>query len=66
LDGQVFLSMEFIDGEDLGSLLRRIGRLPADKAPEIARQPSCTSLRPRRTFGERRFGLLFSWFSFSG
>ncbi len=38
VDGQVFLSMEFIDGEDLGSLLRRIGRLPSDKALEIARQ----------------------------
>lgn len=36
--GQTFLSMEFIDGEDLASLLRRIGRLPADKAIEIARQ----------------------------
>ncbi len=33
-----FLSMEFIDGEDLSSLLRRIGRLPVDKALEIARQ----------------------------
>lgn len=33
-----FLSMEFIDGEDLSSLLRRIGRLPQDKAVEIARQ----------------------------
>ena len=30
--------MEYIDGEDLASLLRRIGRLPADKALEIARQ----------------------------
>jgi serine/threonine-protein kinase len=30
--------MEFIDGEDLSSLLRRIGRLPGDKAVEIARQ----------------------------
>ncbi len=37
-DGQVFLSMEFVDGEDLSSLLRRIGRLPSDKAVEIARQ----------------------------
>ena len=36
--GQTFLSMEYIDGEDLASLLRRIGRLPADKALEIARQ----------------------------
>ena len=32
------LSMEYVDGEDLASLLRRIGRLPADKALEIARQ----------------------------
>ena len=37
-DGQHFLSMEFVDGEDLASLLRRIGRLPQDKAIEIARQ----------------------------
>jgi predicted Ser/Thr protein kinase len=38
VDGQLYLSMEYIDGEDLGSLLRRIGRLPSDKAVEIARQ----------------------------
>ena len=38
VDGRHFLSMEFIDGEDLSSLLRRIGRLPGDKAVEIARQ----------------------------
>ena len=37
-DNQIFLSMEYIDGEDLSSLLRRIGRLPADKAVEIARK----------------------------
>ncbi|HVR95981.1 MAG TPA: serine/threonine-protein kinase [Thermoanaerobaculia bacterium] len=37
-DGQHFLSMEYIDGEDLGSLLRRIGHLPKDKAVQIARQ----------------------------
>ncbi len=36
--GMHFLSMEFIDGEDLSVLLRRIGRLPSDKANEIARQ----------------------------
>ncbi|MCU1233751.1 MAG: serine/threonine protein kinase, partial [Candidatus Solibacter sp.] len=36
--GHLFLSMEYVDGEDLGSLLRRIGRLPADKALEIARK----------------------------
>ena len=37
-DGHHFLSMEYVDGEDLASLLRRIGRLPADKGLEIARQ----------------------------
>src|SRR5579862_6095261 len=29
VNGRPYLSMEYIDGEDLGSLLRRIGRLPA-------------------------------------
>lgn len=38
VDGQQFLSMEYIDGENLASLLRRIGRLPKDKAIELARQ----------------------------
>ncbi len=38
IDGHYFLSMEYVDGEDLGSLLRRIGRLPTDKALEIARK----------------------------
>jgi serine/threonine-protein kinase len=37
-DNRVFLSMEYVDGEDLSSLLRRIGRLPSDKALEIARK----------------------------
>jgi serine/threonine protein kinase len=27
--GQLFLAMEYIDGGDLASLLRRVGRLPA-------------------------------------
>lgn len=38
VEGQPYLSMEYIDGEDLSSLLRRIGRLPADKAAEFARK----------------------------
>ena len=37
-DGRPFVSMEYVDGEDLASLLRRIGRLPPDKAVEIVRQ----------------------------
>ena len=36
-NGLQFLSMEFVDGEDLASLLKRIGRLPPDKALEVAR-----------------------------
>jgi len=36
--GRHFLSMEFIDGEDLASLLKRIGRLPGEKALDVARQ----------------------------
>lgn len=38
VDGRHFLSMEFIKGEELSSLLHRIGRLPSDKAIQIARQ----------------------------
>jgi serine/threonine-protein kinase len=38
VDGHHFLSMEYIKGEELSSLLRRIGRLPSDKAIQIARQ----------------------------
>ncbi len=37
-EGRLFLTMEYIDGEDLASLLRRIGRLASDKALELARQ----------------------------
>jgi serine/threonine-protein kinase len=36
--GRHYLTMEYIDGEDLGTLLRRIGRLPADRALRAARQ----------------------------
>ncbi|HEX6974396.1 MAG TPA: serine/threonine-protein kinase, partial [Vicinamibacterales bacterium] len=38
IDGHTFLSMEYVDGEDLASLLRRIGRFPEDRALELARQ----------------------------
>jgi hypothetical protein len=38
IEGRHFLSMEYVDGEDLASLLRRIGRLPPDKAVDIARE----------------------------
>ena len=38
VDGRLYLTMEYIDGEDLASLIRRIGYLPRDKAVEIAQQ----------------------------
>ncbi len=37
-EGEVFISMEYVDGEDLAALLRRVGRLTVDKAMQIARQ----------------------------
>ena len=36
-EGAQFVAMEFVDGEDLSRLLRRIGRLAHDKAVDIAR-----------------------------
>ena len=47
VDGQHFLSMEYIDGEDLKGLLRRIGRLPNDKGIQIAQQ-LCAGLAAAR------------------
>lgn len=38
IGGQSYFTMEYVDGEDLAALLRRIGRLPSDKALDIARQ----------------------------
>jgi serine/threonine-protein kinase len=37
-DGEVFISMEFVDGENLASLLRRAGRLSPEKTVQIARE----------------------------
>jgi serine/threonine-protein kinase len=38
VDGVPYISMEYVDGENLASSLRRIGRFPEDKAADIARQ----------------------------
>jgi serine/threonine-protein kinase len=38
VEGMPFISMEYVDGEDLSSLLTRIGRLPGDKAVDTARK----------------------------
>ncbi|MGA8868990.1 MAG: protein kinase [Candidatus Sulfotelmatobacter sp.] len=50
VEGHTFFTMEYIDGEDLASLLRRIGRLPQDKALDIARQ-LCAGLSAAHTKG---------------
>jgi protein kinase-like protein len=49
-DGRLFLSMEYIKGEELSSLLRRIGRLPQDKALQLARQ-ICAGLAAAHDIG---------------
>ncbi len=36
--GEHFISMEYVDGDNLASLIRRIGRLPRDKSLQITRQ----------------------------
>jgi serine/threonine protein kinase len=36
VDGLTFIAMEYVDGEDLASLLVRIGHLPSDKALAVA------------------------------
>lgn len=35
---QIFFSMEFVQGEDLAGLLKRVGRIPSEKVLDIARQ----------------------------
>jgi serine/threonine-protein kinase len=37
-EGLTFLSMEFVDGEELASLLRRIGRFPVERSLELSRE----------------------------
>ena len=36
--GQIFLSMELVQGEDLAALIQRVGRLPSEKVADIGRQ----------------------------
>ena len=37
-DGEVFFSMELVQGEDLATLLKRVGRLPSEKVIDIGHQ----------------------------
>ena len=50
IDGQHFISMEYIDGEDLKALLHRIGRLPQDKGTQIVQQ-LCSGLHAAHRLG---------------
>ena len=49
-DGQPFLTMEYVAGEDLSSLLRRIGALPESKVTELGRE-ICAGLASAHTQG---------------
>ncbi len=49
-DGVPFITMEFIDGEDLASLMKRIGRLQPDKAIQLAQQ-LCAGMAEAHSFG---------------
>ncbi|MBU1701885.1 MAG: protein kinase [Candidatus Eisenbacteria bacterium] len=49
-DGQYFISMEYIDGEDLASVIRRMGRPTEEKALNIARQ-ICSGLSAAHDIG---------------
>jgi serine/threonine protein kinase len=48
--GTRFITMEYVDGEDLKSTMRRIGRLPVGKAIAIARQ-ICEGLEEAHRLG---------------
>jgi predicted Ser/Thr protein kinase len=50
MDGRLFLTMEYVDGEDLASLLRRIGQFPQAKGLDIARQ-MCAGLAAAHDHG---------------
>jgi len=50
VEGLRFLSMEYVDGEDLASLLRRIGRLPFEKALDVSRD-LCAGLAAAHDLG---------------
>ncbi len=49
-DGLRFLTMEYVDGENLAGLLKRIGRLPPDRGQEIAWQV-CEGLAAAHAMG---------------
>lgn len=50
VDGAPYISMEYVDGEDLASLLRRVGRITGSRAIDIARQ-LCAALAAAHIHG---------------
>lgn len=50
VDGAPYISMEYVDGEDLASLLRRVGRITGSRAIDIARQ-LCAALAASHIHG---------------
>ena len=50
VDGRVFIAMEYVDGEDLAALLRRVGRFAPDKALGVARD-LCAGLAAAHELG---------------
>jgi len=50
IDGAHFISMEYVDGEDLASLLRRVGKVPSDVGLAITRD-LCTGLAAAHRVG---------------
>jgi len=50
VDGQIFITMELVDGENLSSLLRRVGRLTTVKAMGVARD-LCAGLAAAHELG---------------
>lgn len=49
-EGHPFITMEYIDGENLATLLKRIGRISPDKAADISRQ-LCAALAAAHDVG---------------
>jgi hypothetical protein len=54
-DGIRFLSMEFVDGEDLAAIMRREGRLPVTSMPSLERSGSRVTTRARRLTSSERW-----------
>jgi serine/threonine protein kinase len=55
-NGRLYLSMEYIEGEDLECLLKRVDHLPAETALDVAHQ-LCAGLAAAHESGILHLGL---------